>query len=185
MTPSLTRRSILAGLIAAPAIVRGSSLMRLSPSGLGWLSRDFAPAGSFLTIEQITREAARVWAETSPISNSPQTAGIFQKKVELAYSGKDRHLSLADYSRRILRPAISAFKGSVPRGARLLDMQIPKGFDTSSQQHMPDSLGFRQAAALGLIEGAKALRVLDGYDIRTDSLITHLDVICNTTGYKL
>lgn len=199
MPLELSRRKLLgglAGLLVAPAIVRATSLMpvRLQAPELRWASADFAAGGGLLTVEQITREAARLWKETSlyllnldeqgqgyQIGNK---VGVVQKTVDIEYSGSDRHLSLPEYSRRILKPVISNLKASIPPGAELLEMQFRRNFIATGQDqaHMPNSDGFREAACMGQIDGKQSLRVIDAYDIRRDSLITHFDVICKTRG---
>ncbi len=59
----LSRRGILGGLICAPAIVRASSLMPIK--AFFEAAPIIAPSNTLLTINQITREAIRLFANSN------------------------------------------------------------------------------------------------------------------------
>jgi hypothetical protein len=160
--PALQRRTLLQGLVwlaAAPAIVRASSLMPIKSF------ETFGPGG-ILTIEQITKEMARLLAKRSipPLYGSSDVdllIGNNQSHVSLISSQQNRTLSLEDFSRRILEPAAKCLNGHV--GSRHIGSLPPE---------VPE----------GVIEGAAISRngigvrgVMD-YCIEMDQVLLRLDV---------
>lgn len=144
-----TRRGFLAGLgtlLAAPAIVRASSLMPV---------RDWKTYGSGgrLSMEMITEEMSRLlkqwaWHGSRPVTPTKQIM------VDLQLNPADRLLSLEDFSRRILQPAAKCV-GDV-------------GVIVGAPREIPE--GVEEGALRSNVRG------LEAYDICTDSIFTRFDV---------
>lgn len=153
-----SRRGFLAGagalLIASPAIVRASSLMKVKQ----W--QTFGPGG-FLTIDQITKAFAAelAFAGAKPKAGVVQKFGQTQHQITSQFEHKLRTLSLEEFTSRILRPQAQ---------------ELVKAGTEFGTQALPLPQGVHEVAgctALGI-----AVRGVTDYNIYTDTFLTRFDV---------
>lgn len=123
--------------IAAPAVIRVAELMPINPR----LLHTYGPNG-LLTIEQLTKEALRLWGEAykqilanqgDPVTmvEIGDTSSAYTEKTFAALttvSSRQRRDSLENFSARVLEPMISPMKKSWPKNLSMAEFrELPHG----------------------------------------------------------
>lgn len=151
---------LLGAAIAAPAIVRYSSLMPVRR----WQTLGEGPGG-LLSIQQIINEAHRRLARlTYPIGCFPDPVVELggQYHVDFLSRKADRLLPLEEYSEKLLSPAMNVLATVVKMaGKRILPVAPPS----------------YRGDCVTLEKGNIGLRGADNYDIRMDEWTVRLDVL--------
>lgn len=166
MALAMKRRGVffgLAGLLAAPAVVRAQSLMLISPTDIY--------RGGLLTPQQITDEMARLvrrnlarrgvagWAPEPPYHLA---RAVTQQHVDFCVPSMDLALSIQQFRERWLEPAAHGLVDAMPVNGRAVASAIP----------MPPNV---QATAISEA-GGLGLRFMRHYDLFNDRVFTRFDV---------
>ncbi len=167
---NIHRRGFIAGLgalFAAPAIIRPGILMPVKP----FLSA--APVvetadglSAMLTPNIIAHEAARLFRETMLRRGGCSVTmadAHNQLHADFKHSSQDLLLSLPEFSKRYIAPAVTALAWAIPLGARVSGRKLP----------LPEGVDF----AVSEKSGNVPMRVLRAYDVLSDEFITRFDVV--------
>ena len=150
----LNRRAALRGLFLAPALVRAASIMPVSGKELA-----YHQANSLITPSMISEEFSRImrWRSGNPINK----ASSAQHYVQAEFTNDMLTLSLAEFSKRIIRPVVENLIAQQPN-IRLAQgsLVVPPGVD----------------AAVTSFKGS-SVRYISHYNIAEDKVINRFDCL--------